>query len=169
MKPKFSILTLLGITAYVAVNSSAFLYPMSAWVPAAFWLSVAIMAGWAVVAAQLTTPRTVFARGALLFSLIYATSVIRTDGENGIVKMPHDYMLDALNWFHGDILAEGMADYGSTSEGVPSFYYARVKRSNLTSVARYEVALMAGVVGGSLALWHYQRKERRANQEKSGE
>ena len=43
MKPKFSILTLLGITAIVAVNAAVAIYPASAWAAIYFYIWLGIL------------------------------------------------------------------------------------------------------------------------------
>ncbi len=75
MKPKFSILTLLVITAYVAVNAAAFRSELMLYVAQCQWH--AIVFALIVVAAGRTTPQTVFARGCLLtFLLTFGALII---------------------------------------------------------------------------------------------
>jgi hypothetical protein len=150
MKPRFSILTLLGITAYVAVNAAAIASPLSGLVLLVLVLWTGIVCAVASVAAQSNSSTAVAARGTFFGVLTYFVAAwVDETWYTSDYRLPHFYV--------GEVLSDNVArsHYGVIGE--------------MYRLAFLNVSLIFGLLGGSLALWHYRRQERRANQEKSGE
>lgn len=84
MKPRFSILTLLGVTAYIAVNLFAMTSPVRWRAEACFYVWLATLAGMAVGASQPVNTRVAFFRGFLYFAAIYTMGAFSFEG-----ALPH--------------------------------------------------------------------------------
>ncbi len=137
MKPRFSILTLLGITAYVALNVAAFRSRLTCNIAQCVWWVLVFYT--LIVAVGRTTTRTVFAR-AFLASMLIAFGAIAFEFWPFVIELIAD-------------IAETLAEPDPTMG--KSFLFA------------CNVCLGFGLLCGSLAIWNYRRQERRANQEKS--
>ncbi len=159
MKPRFSILTLLGITAYVAVNVAALQRPGTGWSNVAFFMWLAILVIAAIHAAQESSGITVFARGMVLVTLVYgaATFVYRMVHFDQ-PPLPHVYVAGVIQRLTSE------SPYPKDRFWFDPF---AVGTSNLQVylVAFQNVSLALGLLGGSLALWRYRVLERRAAKE----
>ncbi len=138
MKPRFSILTLLGVTAYVAMNAAAHAQPLTYLPYGAYYLAVAMLVHLIVIAAGPTTERSVFARGLLL--AVALTNAIQF-------------------WEPEELLLYGRG--ASTFTYTPDTVQSKDTRQALVSQNTH---LVFGIVCGSLALWRYRRLERRAKE-----
>ncbi|MDZ4780126.1 MAG: hypothetical protein SGJ19_07740 [Planctomycetia bacterium] len=158
MKPRFTLLTLLGVIAWVAVNAAALRINGDAWSNVAFFIWLAILVVAAIYAAQDSSGITVFARGMVLVTLVYgaATFVYRMVHFDQ-PPLPHVYVAGAIQsltsewpypndrfWF--DPFAAGTGNL------------------RIYLVAFQNVSLAFGLLGGSLALWRYRLLERRAKE-----
>lgn len=139
MKPRFSILTLLGITAYVAVNVAAFARPTTIWISIAFWIAFVVIVALLVAASGRTSNQSVFARGMLLGVLVY--DVLRR-WEPG-------------SWFGWEWSYFRVDSHSELFEVM----------ANRQTLAMQSSQLAFGLLGGCLALWRYRRNERREKQE----
>lgn len=74
MKPRFSILTLLGLTAYAAVNVAAFSYPRSGWSAGVMYAWLAIVLGIGLKCIALSSTQGIFVRGMLIGTIAYSVA-----------------------------------------------------------------------------------------------
>lgn len=157
MKPRFSILTLLGITAYVAVNVAALQKPDSGWTIIVFYTWLAILAFASINAAQPSSPAAVFSRGFVFVALVYgASTFVYRMVTLGQPPLPHIYLTDFI---HSLMTGDGRGPRFDPFAASPALA--------LYLVPFHNVSLIFGLFGGSLALWRYRRLERRELQEKS--
>ncbi len=165
MKFRFSILTLLALTAWTAVCFAAFRAQMSGWMVVVYLLWFAILAAVAVTAAQRTSPQAVFARGVFLFTLLYNATLWTHDGyfmkETRQWPMPHLLVakvvldMDTLSPYAVVISPPGTSGFNFISgEEID-------RRANVSQLAFCNVSLAFGLLGGCLALWQYRRREPR--------
>ncbi len=137
MKPRFSILTLLGVTAYVAINAAAF--QSLAVCAVARWLWWGLIFLVLIVATGRTSGRTVFARGLFLSVLLAYDSL----------TYHHAHLYPLLEWL--EVVTNTLAGK-SADEDV---YFLVIQNT----------ASAFGLVGGALSLWLYRVNERRAKEE----
>lgn len=142
MKPRFSILTLLGATAYVSVIAAAVVQPTS-WIRyAPFWVGTILLIWLLPIAAGSTTAKSVFVRGVFLGLLLF--QVMRE-----VEPIFGDDAYQFFNWH-----PTSYDTYGWEEHNINAFYNAgRVVHQCFLSIA--------GAVGGCLALWRYRVLERR--------
>ncbi|MDZ4780125.1 MAG: hypothetical protein SGJ19_07735 [Planctomycetia bacterium] len=133
MKPRFSILTLLGVTAYVAINAAAF--QSLAVCAVARWLWWGLMFLVLIVATGRTSGRTVFARG-LLLSVLFAFTAI---------TYHNAHLWPLLNWL------ENLTNTLAGTSADEDVYFLVITNATLAF----------GLVGGALSLWRYRVLERR--------
>lgn len=157
MKPRFSILALMGVTAYVAVVVAAINTPTNQVVNAmAFYCWLAATIALAVLGAQSTSAVTVFARGCLFTSLIYF--VVGWSGIDFLLpgpEMPNQYLSEWLS-----DRAKGMTPPAGSSKHQHEFYASEYIWRHML----HNCSLAFGLVGGCLALWRYRVLERRAKE-----
>lgn len=155
MKPRFSILTLLALTTWFALSFAALRSPpsspISAWMIVAYIYWYVILAFFAVHASQRSSTHSIFARGALLFALIYSAAFWSRDG----------YFSDSSDWpLPHTCVADKLIEW--TTPAVPQNLRAEINRQQcIRRLATCNVALAFGVLGGCLAVWQYRRLERR--------
>jgi hypothetical protein len=138
MYPRFSITALLWLTAYAALTIAGFLDPLSFWSRVQFYFWCAVVLRFAVNAATPAGPQSTFARGFVLFVLLYfAASYLEHPG-NQVPMLPHNMILRWVNdgYLHGNYEA-----------------YINCRRSLLVTIT-----LAFGAVGGTLARWQEFRR-----------
>ncbi len=140
MKPRFSILTLLGVTAYIAVNLFAMTSPVRWRAEACFYVWLATLAGMAVGASQPVNTRVAFFRGFLYFAAIYTMGAFSFEG-----ALPHAPIAE---------LIERVSNHRKLDPYGPDWA--------LTKLVFQNCVFASGLLGGSLAFWIYRRQERKA-------
>ncbi len=150
MKPRFSILGLLALTAYIAINVAAFLEPRTYLPHVAFFLAFAILIVLVVLAARPSGGRSVFAKGMLLTILVF--SMMRE-----LEPVIPDTAAGAYLQFEYIYLFENPLDERST---LPNFDRA-IATSNRVQICRLNTHFVVGVCGGLLALWRFRAYEQR--------
>src|SRR5262245_17570142 len=108
MKPRFSILTLFSLTAYVAVNVIAFDRPIGYWTHVAILSAAAVLLYTLTVAAIPNGARSTFARGMLFAILLF--SMLRTFEPATIASPQAESKPRLLSWepkFNDGFLANG--------------------------------------------------------------
>ncbi|MDZ4783191.1 MAG: hypothetical protein SGJ19_23335 [Planctomycetia bacterium] len=141
MKPKFSILTLLGITAYVAVAIAGVVSPVGHYVGLGLWAVGTLMVF--VVATGVASDRVIFSRGFVAGSTW------------GLLML----MLN-LTW---------ESHFYEAAEALRRMLTSPIdSRTIELNLMQFSVTCI-GLLTGYLALWHYRWQERRAKKEKSGE
>jgi hypothetical protein len=163
MKPRFSILTLLGVTAYVGLSIAAIRDPLSIWSSISFlaWFGVVTFIG--IYALIEKGPRAAYFGGMFVTILAYsvAASVEANVGENDWGSRLIDQIAMPHNWLHEYI--------GNTKD--PEFM---LSRKDVLDHLTYRVArrwsvtqcsLVFGMIGGCLAFWRYRVLERREKEQ----
>lgn len=154
MQPRFSILTLLGITAYAGLSIAAIREPLSIWSSISFlvWFGVVTFIG--VYDLIEKGSRAAFASGMIVTVLSYsaAAAVEANVGENDWGSRLIDQIAMPHNWLH---------DYIGNAKD-PEFMLSKkdvLDRLNYRVVRRWSVtqcSLAFGAIGGFLALWRYR-------------
>lgn len=136
MKPRFSILALLGVTAYVAVLFAGFLQPV--WITVSQWMIYVVNAAFIIVAAGKASSSSVFARGMILAIGVFAGQI-----------------------YSGTPLAQMLTPVFFYIE----HYYPRgsEEQAHLYGVIAWQFYFVIGAAVGCLALWRYRVLERRQN------
>lgn len=145
MKPRFSILTLLGVTAYVAVNVAAYAQPLG-YLPYFSLICDAILfLAFIVVAAGPTRMASVFARAVLLgIGFFYLLQVSEP-------MLSYEY--EQQRFF----LTYQRIQFNDIPRPDEETLWGDFPRSLIVDKS-YRLA--AGVVCGCLGLWHYRALER---------
>ncbi len=151
MKPRFSILTLLGVTAYVALNAAVAVRPTSAWSAILFYAWLIIMLKQCLNAASDTSSNAVFARATLCGTIVYTVAALvesyASVVQPGDLSLPHN----AIYWI---VLSLTEDDADSLMKVIP-------QRVGYFQWILLNSGLACGLFVGSLALWRYRRLERR--------
>lgn len=161
MKPRFSILALLGFTAYSAVAIAGLVDPDSIWNSMCFYLWLLLLVGLAVLASTSSPPQSNFAACCLAVTLIYTIAavvahcedggywmaLIGTGEESEHTWMPHLFAIDLFQ------LAHPTFDF-EDEQFFP--WNARMYRWAVCNTS-----LAFGLLGGYVALWRYRVLERR--------
>ncbi|MDZ4780329.1 MAG: hypothetical protein SGJ19_08760 [Planctomycetia bacterium] len=142
MKPRFSILTLLGITAYLALVIAGLLSEVWNVVAIAVW-AIGTLLLFAVVTGQ-ASGQVQFARGFVAGLTWSGITFLFT------VKLWQRWLYDAAN-------------------ALRESFNTTLNISELETHILQLIATAIGLVFGTLACWRYRVLERRANQVKSGE
>lgn len=151
MKPRFSILMLLGITAFVGVSIAAFLQPLSIWIQVAFYAAAIVMLGVLVVACGRTSGQSVFCRGMICSVMMF--TVFRM-WEPVTPSISRTRLWDRpFTYYTGD----------SVVVSIPPSREWLDTANNHARLAMQSVQFVFGILGGSLALWRYRVLERRTN------
>jgi membrane associated rhomboid family serine protease len=137
MKPQFSILALLVITAYAAINVAAF--RSLGFSAAARWLWWGIVFLALIESTGRTAARTVFARG-LCLSVLFAFAAISYN---------HAHLYPLL------LLLEQTTDAISGTQADEDVHHFAIELA----------AHLFGLIGGALAVWRFRRLERYGNRE----
>ncbi len=161
MKPRFSILTLLGITLWAAVTLAAWTDPLSEWPFAVLCTWCVILVTIATVAAQSVSSQTVFARGMLFATFVYGMA---TWAEEEWLTREHRLPHFSL----GELVSGATPPIPAVSRPLSIFDEFPWGTGESLLVAFCNVSLAFGLLGGCLALWRYRVLERREQQEKSG-
>ena len=140
MKPRFSILTLLGTTAYIAVNVAAYAQPLGYWPFAAYILTIVLLLSLVAFAVAPGGTRSAFARGTLLAAMLLAHVQFFMPSK----EMPYT------------LLATTTIDFND-----PNRMQAEYNRDVLVSLNVY---FALSVVGGCLTVWRHLAIERRAKE-----
>lgn len=140
MKPRFSILGLLGITAYVAITLAGIAQPRSYWPEAAFYFSVLGLVYLVTVACGPTGRFAVFARGMVLGFMLFP-----------IVRQLEPVYFDSnrlllLNWYW-------------------SFRKTNKALDGMDTLAEQFNQTVFGLICGLLALWRYRVLQRREKEQ----
>jgi hypothetical protein len=147
MKPRFSILTLLGITAYVAVNIVALLDAESPFGYCRVYLWLFVML-WLCIPVPGKEGATLFRRTSVFAALVYmvlaSCDYWVLDDEETPVPLPHNVLARLLL----ELIPGGDWTY-------------------LDLTLMPNVALCLGMIVGGIALWRYRIQQQRANQEKA--
>jgi hypothetical protein len=156
MRPRFSLFTLLAVTAYLAVALAGLMFPQSVW-------NAMIVHGWALLVAWMgiiafseRSAKSAFAGAFVVTVLAYAaasifdplTPLLALSAESR-PRMPHELV---FRW-----LARQM------SPATREFW------DHETAYRRWALAncsLACGVLGGCLAAWRYRRIEKHAISDK---
>src|SRR5262245_45479957 len=138
MKLSFSILTLLGLTALIAITTAGFTDPAWTWVARVAWSLITLVAF--VLAVGRPTNLVIFLRGFLAGCIWFL-------------------MIVYFNFFYVERWLVGFLE-GRQIEG----WWVQ----SLAVHAVQTAGTIVGLLTGSLALWRYRVLERRAKQEKSG-
>ncbi len=156
MKPRFTILTLLGVTALVAVAARGVADPATPWSTVLLyaWLLVMVVLG--VEASASRPPRSTFAAGTLLGTLTYIGLVVISVDDQSLIDrehfvLPHHFVHLVFDLRTTEAVWAEWDDVGL------AWHRAALA---ITSLA-------FGLLGGTLALWRHHRLERREQQEKA--
>lgn len=159
MKPRFSILALMGIMAYVAVHIAGLTFPLSWWNSISFYLWVLLVAWASIEAFSSKSKRSAFAGGLLMATLSYCAAAsfegelsagLYGNNSGPHIKMPHDHLEHLLDQSMDQTIAIGLP---------PVKELLRKEAIHRSAVVLSSIAL--GLLGGCLALWRYRRLERR--------
>lgn len=152
MKPRYSLPTLFGATAYVAIVVAAVSMPGNQFINAiAFYCWIAVTIGIAVEASQAASPRSVFARGWLLTCFLYLILAVATkDYLWPGPQLPSRYL---TVWLESRFVA---APSSSAYEALVEFR----AQEYIWRHAMQNCALLFGLLGGYLALRRYQSLQR---------
>ena len=157
MKPRFTILTLLGVTAYVAVNIAGISNPLSNWFQAAvlaFYVTMIYLTVRSMEPA--TNVHVKIARVILACSFLYYYIGTSRGGA------PHEWLAELLLSLR-DVSADPLYEElnGRLIELPPrDDSEMRVRR-----LVYFNTTLVAGIAGGAIALWRYRVLERREKHE----
>jgi hypothetical protein len=111
MKPRFSILTLLGITGYVATVAAGIVEPLSHWSSVAIYAWMAILFWSAIEAMCSKSLRSAFAGGFFAANLIYAVSA------DNVLDHRHPNRINLhASQLLGDIAMGIAADFRNTAD-----------------------------------------------------
>jgi hypothetical protein len=151
MKPRFSILSLLGVTAYIATVAAAIAYPDSIWWLVNLGLLLVIMIWWLAEAIDGRGVQSVFAGWLIASALIYfivaafdASSVGNSRRPSGPrLPLPHRLL---------EQLAEPVATIGGPKA-----------HPVVEAVAIANTSLACGLLGGAFFAWRYRVRERQLN------
>lgn len=164
MKPRFSILTLLVATAYVAV-ALAGLRLESFWNQVHYVFTILILIGLGIEGSAARSARAAFAMGMLATALVLfatTTATVRISGDAATDFTWHLY---------------GMVEENVTSQDSAFVHWLKQREAALsptvvsTRLVRWlncSGSLLTGVLGGYAALLRYRVLERRAKQAKPG-
>jgi hypothetical protein len=151
MKPRFSILSLLNITAYAATVAAAIAYPDSIWWMVNLGLLLVIMMWWLAEAIDGRGVQSVFAGWLIASALIYFLVAAfdgssfgdsrRTSGPR--LPLPHRLL---------EQLGEPVATIGGPKA-----------HPVVEGIAMANTSLACGLLGGSFFAWRYRVRERQLN------
>ena len=160
MKPRFSILTLLAITAYVAITAGGFVNSLGNWIATGLWC-ISTFAMIPIATAGKTGPLVVFARGFLLGCFWLVIVAIANYGSlEYVLAVPGEYFDSRVE--EAVYIGDGVRrEIDASAQPVATI--------DLIHLFLQTVFTVIGSVSGLLAVWYYRRQERRAHQEKSGE
>jgi hypothetical protein len=150
---KYSILTHLTVTAYVALLAAAIGNSDSVW---RIWATTAAMCSFAyfVISAFESQDRgkAVFGRVAAILSVSYLLATVMSqsfDVERQTDLFPHERL--TILWFESQTS-------GSSSFGVKTQVF-QVALKTMTSFLGLQCAVTFGACGGCFALWRYRRND----------
>jgi hypothetical protein len=149
MKPRFTILTLLGVTAYVAINTAAFLNPVPILSYLQFALAVTLVLAATVEAAGPSSARAVFCRGFVAATVLYGVFQLWEPSFYQAGRGALTFWVDITMFSEHTLMTE--ADMLAAS-----------RQSTIVGV---NVFMTAGLAIGFLALWRYRALERREKNE----
>jgi hypothetical protein len=152
MKPRFSILTVLGVTAFLGIQLATWVSIDSYWPDVAFLIFAALMVGTTVIACGKTNGRSIFAR-AFLFGM-FLCEFLRVQ-EPGYYDRSRPKF---FNWYRS------LMDYDA-----PFFASYNADTLLITNLMTRMNSLAFGLICGFLALWYYERQERREKQPHSND
>jgi len=156
MKPRFSILTVLAFTFWVALTCAACVAPTSDWSFAVYGSWCLVLLALVVLAAQRDSYRTAFFRGWLFATIVYAVAMAsEVPWQSVELRMPHDYLAQRLQ----RPIQPPSPDWSATFADIVPW-----SDLQLQNVAFCNVSLAFGLLGGCLAPWRYRVLERRAKQ-----
>ncbi len=147
MKPRFSIIDLLSLTAWVGITIAALATLSPSWTYGVLWTWVGVLVWNGANAAQPSAARTVFASGLLYATLIYSAASAATARYGilpGVVQMPHT------------LLAEAIVGPMPSTEGslATTEYLDRIITDEYVVIILFaNTSLAFGLIGGCLALW----------------
>lgn len=149
MKPRFSILTLLGVTLWAAMSFAALKYPSSAWSFAVVCAFGVVLLAASVAAAQ---PRSVFSRGFLFAAIAYSSVSLANEALWDIPggRLPHHFFAQIVT---GELPP-------GTAVGSEEHFDFVFRENQSLRVGFCNASLAVGFVGDSLALWRYRVLER---------
>lgn len=164
MKPRFSILVLLGITAYVAVNVAAICDPQSIWMKASVVGWVLVLVHLTVVSLDVTKHQGVtVARAVLACALLY---LFVCNGRVFQESVPDDWLAEFLvsirqSYLDSETSGPKYEVLDGTTLELPSEYDDT--KALFRQITVYNTSLAVGIVGGCVALWRHRRREQREN------
>ncbi|MDZ4780127.1 MAG: hypothetical protein SGJ19_07745 [Planctomycetia bacterium] len=159
MKPRFSILALLGVTAYLAVAAAGLIYPLSIWNTLSFCLWIAVLAALAIEGANSNSGGSTFARGMLATCLIYVAVATLYEGRDYVDERFLDSEKRAMPHYAILLMSpEPRWEYEDYGELNLKLYRCGVANASFNF----------GLLGGSLALWRYRVLQRRPKEQADG-
>lgn len=149
MKPRFSILMLLGVTAYAGLTAGAFTRPLSILPYIHFAVVVVMMMGAVVIACGRPSHSSVFCRGFVLLTIL--SFLFRFWKPNDVESV---YCLNSLSWNLYELMVGPSRSRQLSDDEVTTAL-------RLGTILTMNVQLAFGVLGGTLALWRFRVLERR--------
>ncbi len=176
MKPRFSILSLFGATAYVAVAAAGLVRPLSFWNDVSYylWLLLMLWLGIECIASQ--RPRLTFCLGTLFVCLVFVTMSAVADRQVAYTRwrLPQHFVAEAILKLgdFGDQIAD-VSDHNINVAGAADpfrrqFYLEKRKDQLPIAIHRLtnvQMSLVFGLLGGWLSVWRYRALERRQAKE----
>lgn len=152
---RFSILTLFGVTAYVAVAIMGIVEPDSIWNSANVFIWILVLVSLAIKAFSSPLPQSRFAAATFTFTLIYCTAAVLVNleyrgGHSMQIRMP--LFVEHLYY---SIHPDPNYDDIRTSQFV-------VWNWTVLRWALCNTSLAAGLLGGCLTLWRFRVLELRS-------
>jgi hypothetical protein len=166
MKPTFSILTVLGFTAYAGLAFASFRDAYSVAGQLSVYAYLGMLAYAAIVAAseRATSPRGAFA-GAFLGLAIAYSIVDVGPGQllqgSPALDLPHSHIVDLIVGPEPTTQVMFGDDGGAMALRV-------LERQEVRYISSMHFSVLFGLLGGCLALWRYRVQERWAKRENSG-
>lgn len=156
MKPRFSILTLLGSTAYIAVAMAAFRDPYSIAYVTNIWAWLAVLVYAVIAASSGGVERTrVFAIAFAACAVLYTLADWHLQSlSDDSVDMPSQFLVDP-------IAGPPIRSWGEEDCELEKVVVQEEFRKDIRRLVGMNSSLVFGVLGGVLALWRYRVLERR--------
>lgn len=187
MKPRFSILASLAVTALFGTFMGALCYPESAW-GMIYWLGcLAVMLHFAIAAATTRDPEVKAASVATILCILCYLLLSRSEVEDEDYPLPHAWLAQHIStlcreqttgpaWQPGTPGEPSGPAWQPASPGDPFDVASKnngwievpiVDDERLSLLLRPTAAIGLGLLGGCLTAWRYRVLERREKLEKS--